>query len=53
MPSDQIQSNSYRSKYEKAGLFSKLHFTWVIDFVKLINNNNDTEPTLNDIPSLG
>lgn len=46
-------NTTYRSPYEKASIFSKMHFFWVLPFIKRINSNAKAKLTTNDIPDLG
>jgi len=42
----------YRSPYEKAGLFARLHFTWVLLFIRKVNKTKGSIG-IQDIPCLG
>ena len=44
--------SGYKSPFEEAGFFSRLHFTWVIPFVRMVNRIKGSI-SIEDIPDLG
>jgi len=54
MSSDnQTPEKPYKSPYEKAGILSKIHFSWALPFVRKINKLGAKKIKVDDIPNLG